>query len=95
VLQEAMALEVPIVASDIGPVREALGDPSLAELCRPGDVAELAAGLVKALEDRVTGRQRATCARDRFISEYDVAGVAERILAFYRTALEGPNSRRK
>jgi glycosyltransferase involved in cell wall biosynthesis len=95
VLQEAMALEVPIVASDIGPVREALGDPSLAELCRPGDVAELAAGLVKALEDRVTGRQRATSARDRFISEYDVAGVAERILAFYRTALEGPNSTRK
>ena len=90
VVLEAMALEVPIVASDIAPVREALGDPSLAELFRPGDVAGLAAAVAKAIEDPAAGRQRTTQARERFIAQYDVAGVAERILAFYQTALEGP-----
>lgn len=89
VVQEAMALEVPTVASDIGPVREALGDPSLAELVRPGDVVGLAAALGKVLNDPAAGRQRAARARERFIAEFDVAGVAERIMAFYQTALEG------
>ncbi len=90
VVQEAMALEVPIVASDIAPVREALGDPSLAELFRPGDIEGLAAAVAKVIKDPAAGRRRATQARERFIAEYDVAGVAERILAFYQTALEGP-----
>jgi glycosyltransferase involved in cell wall biosynthesis len=90
VVQEAMALEVPIVASDIAPVREALGDPSLAELFRPGDVVDLAAAVAKAIKNPAVGRQRATQARMRFIGEYDVAGVAQRVLAFYETALHGP-----
>jgi glycosyltransferase involved in cell wall biosynthesis len=89
-VQEAMALEVPIVASDIPPVREALGDPSLAELFRPGDVAGLAAAVIRALNDPAAGQQRATQARERFIAQYDVAGVAERMVNFYRNALEGP-----
>jgi glycosyltransferase involved in cell wall biosynthesis len=92
VVQEAMALEVPIVASDIDPVREALGDPSLAELFRPGDVEGLAAALAKALGDPAAGRQRAALARERFMAQYDVAGVAKRILAFYQTALRQPSS---
>jgi glycosyltransferase involved in cell wall biosynthesis len=92
VVQEAMALEVPIVASDIGPVREALGDPSLAELFRPGDVGGLAAALAKALEDPAAGRERAARTRERFIAQYDVARVADRILAFYETALGAPSS---
>lgn len=90
VVQEAMALEVPIVASDIAPVREALGGPSLAVLFRPGDVPGLAAALAKAIVDPSACRQRANQARQRFIAEYDVAGVAERIVAFYQTALQGP-----
>jgi glycosyltransferase involved in cell wall biosynthesis len=89
VVQEAMALEVPIVAADIAPVREALVDPSLAELFRPEDVAGLAAALAKAIKDPTTGRQRATQAREQFVAKYDVAGVAERIVTFYETALEG------
>jgi glycosyltransferase involved in cell wall biosynthesis len=90
VVQEAMALEVPIVASDIAPVREALGGSSLAELFRPGDIAGLGSALTKAIGDRSAGRQRAVQARERFIAQYDVAGVAERIVSFYQRALEGP-----
>ena len=87
---EAMALEVPIVASDITPVREALGDPSLAELFSPGDVEGLAAAVTKAIKEPTMSRKRAVRARERFIAEYDVAAVAERLVAFYQAALRGP-----
>jgi glycosyltransferase involved in cell wall biosynthesis len=89
VVLEAMALEVPIVASDITPVREALGDPSLAELFRPEDIEGLAASMVKVIKDPAASRRRTIQARERFIAEHDVAGIAQRILAFYETALEG------
>jgi glycosyltransferase involved in cell wall biosynthesis len=92
VVQEAMALEVPIVASDIAPVREALGDPPPAELFPPGDVAGLAVALTRILKDRTVGRDRATKARQRFIVEYDIASVAERIMGFYETALGMPDA---
>lgn len=87
---EAMALEVPVVASDIAPVREALGDPSLAELFIPGDIAGLAKAVTRALEEPAVGRQRASRARERFTTQHGVAGVAGQIAAFYQAALEGP-----
>ena len=85
-----MALEVPIVASDIAPVREALGDTSLAGIVPPEDVAGLAAAVTKAIQDPAASQQRTTQARERFIAQYDVARVAGRILAFYETALGQP-----
>jgi glycosyltransferase involved in cell wall biosynthesis len=89
-LVEAMALEVPIVASDIAPVREALGDPSLAELFAPEDISGLAIALTKAIKETATSRQRTTRARDQFVAQHDVAIVAKRMVVFYRNALEGP-----
>jgi glycosyltransferase involved in cell wall biosynthesis len=89
VVVEAMALEVPIVASDIGPVREALGDPSLAALFPPADTAGLATAVTQSLREPKT-RQRVLLAREQFDLEHDVASVAERMVAFYLTALEGP-----
>jgi glycosyltransferase involved in cell wall biosynthesis len=90
VVVEAMALEVPIVASDIAPVREALGDPSLAALFAPADIAGLATAVTQSLKEPKTGQQRALLAREQFNLEHDVASVAERMVAFYLTALEGP-----
>jgi glycosyltransferase involved in cell wall biosynthesis len=90
VVGEAMALEVPIVASDIAPVREALGDPGLAALFRPEDIEGLAAATAKMINEPAAGRQRAEQARERFLAQYDVAGVAERIMVFYQAALDGP-----
>jgi glycosyltransferase involved in cell wall biosynthesis len=87
---EAMALEIPIVASDIAPVREALGDPSLGDLFLPGDIADLAAAVTKTIRDPMAGRRRATRAREHFIAQYDVARVAERMVALYQSVLDGP-----
>jgi glycosyltransferase involved in cell wall biosynthesis len=90
VVLEAMALEVPIVASDIAPVREALGDPSLAALFQPGDSAGMATAVTKTIRDPMAGRQRATRAREQFITQYDVARVAERMVTLYQSVLDGP-----
>jgi hypothetical protein len=59
-------------------------------LFAPGDVAGLVASLAKAIQQQAAGRRRASQARERFIAEYDVVGVAERIMAFYQAALDGP-----
>jgi glycosyltransferase involved in cell wall biosynthesis len=91
VVQEAMALEVPVVASDIAPVREALGEPPLGSLFRPDDVSGLVAAVSEVIDAPAAARERAARARQRFVTEYDVVGVAERLVAFYETALKGPS----
>ena len=50
VLTEAMAAGVPIVASDLGAIREVTGDGAAADLVRPDDPAALARALVDVLE---------------------------------------------
>jgi glycosyltransferase involved in cell wall biosynthesis len=85
-VQEAMALQAPIVASDISPVREVLGAPGTARLVPPDDPAALAAGLAEVLGDPAGARERAVRAREEFLSRYDAASVAERMLGFYKAA---------
>lgn len=87
VLQEAMALEVPIVAADIPPVREALGAQYLAELFPTGDASSLAEGVARTVSRPGEARRRAKAARKRFLDEYDIAVVARRLLRFYEAAL--------
>jgi glycosyltransferase involved in cell wall biosynthesis len=88
VLLEAMALEAPIVASDIPPVREVVDEES-AVLVPAERPAELASAIVKASRDRRGSVRRATLARRRFLDEFTIEPVAEAMLAFYRRALSG------
>jgi glycosyltransferase involved in cell wall biosynthesis len=80
---EAMALEVPIVASDLPQVRE-LVDESMAHLVRPDVPAELAEAIVDALTANGERRQRVTRARDRFMGEFTIEGIARQTASFYR-----------
>jgi glycosyltransferase involved in cell wall biosynthesis len=88
VLLEAMALEAPIVASDIPPVQEVVDDEAavLVPVERP---AELASAIVDALTDRRASLRRAASARRRFLDEFTIEPVAEAMVAFYRRALSG------
>jgi glycosyltransferase involved in cell wall biosynthesis len=88
VLLEAMALEVPIVASDIPPVREVVdeGTALLVPVERP---AELGSAILEASRDRPATLRRAALARRRFLEEFTIEPVAEAMLAFYRRALSG------
>lgn len=63
-LLEAMASGVPVVASDVGGLRELLGDPPVGALVPPGSVGELAAAL-EALRDDETRRAQGRAVRAR------------------------------
>jgi glycosyltransferase involved in cell wall biosynthesis len=92
VVQEAMALRAPIVASDIGPVREAVGDPPLAELVPPGDSQALGRAVLRVLDDPANAARQATEAQTRFLAEFDIARIADRMVRFYEAALMGRGS---
>ncbi len=69
---EAMALETPVVATDVGGTGELVRDGLDGLLVRPGDPAALARAVERALDDREATRRRAASARER----------VERTLAF-------------
>lgn len=88
VLLEAMALEAPIVATAIPPVREVLGEDGGAAVLVPEEDADsLAEAAVGTLLDRSAAAVRARAARSRFLGSFTTDRVADGMLAFYRRAL--------
>jgi glycosyltransferase involved in cell wall biosynthesis len=85
VLIEAMALEVPIVAADIPPIREVIGGAG--RLVRSDDPGALATGVLSMLGDREGAAANAHRARQRFLANYTTDVVAKRMVAFYEKAL--------
>ena len=84
---EAMALAAPIVATDIAPVREVLGDASGARLVPVDDVGALATAIFDALGDRSEGTAGTAALRARFLEHYTIERVADRMREFYERAL--------
>lgn len=84
---EAMAMEVPIVASDIPTVREAVPDEEHAFLVPAGDPRSLARAVERALSDRSEAARRVKSARSRFDSRFDMASVARSMVSFYARTL--------
>jgi glycosyltransferase involved in cell wall biosynthesis len=84
---EAMALEAPIVASDVPPVREAVAHGETAWLVPVGQPEALAQGIVHTLEDPAAAAVRAARAQASFQLGFTVARAAEGMLAFYDHAL--------
>lgn len=84
---EAMALDVPIVASDLPTVREAIPDDRYAILVPAGDPSPLASALLVSLQGGDASAGRASAGRQRFESCFDIAAVSRRMIAFYRAAL--------
>jgi glycosyltransferase involved in cell wall biosynthesis len=82
---EAMALEAPIVASDIPAVREVVGATDSALLARTDDPKALAVAINIALDDPDPSR-RVNVARQRFLTTFTADRVAHRMLALYERA---------
>lgn len=85
-LLEAMALEVPIVASDLPAVRETLGDDT-ALLVPKEQPHALASALTTALTDASSASSRSDRARRRFLAKFTAERVAEEMERFYERAL--------
>jgi glycosyltransferase involved in cell wall biosynthesis len=81
-LQEAMALECPIVTSALPTILETV-DEATAELVLPRDSEDLARGLLAVLGDRNTVAGRARAARDRFEQEFTIQVCAHRMGQLY------------
>jgi len=88
ILIEAMALEVPVVASDIPPIAEVAGTPSTFWLCPAGSPAALAATIVQVLGCHEEARRRTDAARERFLGYFTAEEISRRMLNFYMDARE-------
>ena len=88
VLVEAMAAGTPVVASDLGAFSRVLDDGAAGVLFRAGDSADLAATLLRVLDD--PGLRRTTVAAGRqVVRRYDWSGVTDQVLAVYEMAVAG------
>jgi glycosyltransferase involved in cell wall biosynthesis len=67
---EYMALDRPIVASDLGQIGEILEDGVTARLITPGDVAELVQAVLEVLESPDRGRGLGAAARAEAVSKH-------------------------
>jgi glycosyltransferase involved in cell wall biosynthesis len=79
---EAMALEAPIVASDIPAVVEVVGRSDAALLAPPNDAPRLAEAIIAAIDDRDSPR-RVNIARQRFLASFTADRVAQQMLTLY------------
>lgn len=84
---EAMAVGIPIVGSDLPPVREAVPGPEYALLVPPGRPELLGDAVIEVLRNPAQAIERASNARFRFEECFDIAQVVAAMARFYRTAL--------
>jgi glycosyltransferase involved in cell wall biosynthesis len=90
---EAMALEVPILASDIPQHREVLDEAALGYFAS-GDADALASAIEAALASPGNDRQtRCDLGRERFETHFTVGAVADDMTTFYDRALDRSSSR--
>jgi glycosyltransferase involved in cell wall biosynthesis len=88
---EAMALEVPIVASDLPQIREVVGADSA--LLAPVDRSQtFAEDILQCIEDPQTARDRVERAHARFLDNFTIEHTAQRMVAFYEQALAEPKA---
>lgn len=86
---EAMACGLPVVASRVGGIPEAVEDGVTGILVPPGDPAALAAALGRLRLDRDLGRRMGEAGRDRARRLFSASAMVRSLEALYREALEG------
>lgn len=84
VLLEAMAANVPIVATEVGGVPDVI-DSSSARLVRAGDAFGIAAALTATFSEPDATASRIRRARERLRQRFDVALWLARYESIYRT----------
>jgi glycosyltransferase involved in cell wall biosynthesis len=93
---EAMAAGLPVVASAVGGVAEAVVDGETGLLVAPGDVEALAGAIERLLADAQLRRAMGSAGRNRAAEHFDLARFRAAHLAVYERALaEAPKRRRR
>ena len=91
---EAMASGVPVVATDVGGLREYVQPGVNGELVPSGDAPALARVLVQYASDRELSARVARRNREDAVSRFSWAQSAQRLLAVYERAIAGRADRR-
>lgn len=84
---EAMAVQVPVIASRVGGVPEVVDDGETGFLSAVGDVDKMAADAVKLLTDHKLRREMGKRARESAVSRYRTDIVIPKYLEFYERVL--------
>ncbi len=85
-LIEAMAMARPVVASDIGPSREILGDGT-SVFCDPGDADKLVQALDRLASDPALAHGMGQTGRERAVSMFDIDRHVRAVSGVYEVAL--------
>ena len=89
---EAMACEVPVVASRVGGVPEVVTDGETGFLSEVGDIEKMAEDAARLLRDEELRRAMGRRARDSALSRYRTDLVIPRYIQFYERVLARPHS---
>jgi glycosyltransferase involved in cell wall biosynthesis len=84
---EAMAAGVPVVATEVGGVPDAVLPGETGLLVKPADPAALAAALLRTLDDRPAAAARAARARERVRAEFSVDRMVRDYARLYREVM--------
>lgn len=84
---EAMAAGLPLVATDVGGVRDVLGDNLHGRLVPPGDATSLAHALAELLRDTRLRQELAASASQRVRDTYGVANLTRQLSNLYEMAV--------
>jgi L-malate glycosyltransferase len=86
---EAMAMELPVVATDVGGAREQIEEGISGFLVRYPDSPALASKVLGLLEDGARRERVGAAARQRVVDRYSAAGMVRQIEDLYATLLRG------
>jgi len=85
---EAMAAELPVVATDVGGARDVLGNDQWGLLVPPNETDALASAIAKLLDSPDLNAAIASAGKQRVHDNYSVATLTNQLSHLYRTALE-------
>ena len=89
---EAMACELPIIASRVGGLPEVVDDDETGFLSPVGDVDKMADDVVRLLSDKKLRRQMGRSARESAISRYSTEKIIPQYIEFYERIIQSASS---
>lgn len=90
---EAMACEVPVIASRVGGVPEVVDDGETGFLSPVGDLDKMAADAVRLLTDEKLRKEMGRRARDSALSRYSTDKIIPQYIEYYERVLHGSPQR--
>ncbi|MGA9754007.1 MAG: glycosyltransferase family 4 protein, partial [Desulfobaccales bacterium] len=88
VLTEAMAMEIPVVATRVSGIPELVVDGETGLLIAPDDAPALAEALARVLRDQNMARRLARAGRDRVVAQFNGETSARQLRGLFEAAIE-------